>query len=194
MMKGMRTCSIGGCDARHYARDYCLRHYMQWFRTGQIRWAHKPTDEERIWGMVDKTPDCWLWTGNLFATGYGQVKYQGKTRTAHRVIWTMERGELPKGSVLHHECGVKRCVRLDHLHLLTRQSHADEHRERGNASGHGHETHCPAGHPYDDVNTYRDKKGSRHCRVCIRDRKRLANSRKRSAAAAGRPDSPPDLH
>ena len=26
---------------------------------------------------------------------------------------------------------------------------------------------CPQGHPYDDDNTYVDRKGSRRCRVCI---------------------------
>lgn len=31
---------------------------------------------------------------------------------------------------------------------------------------------CPAGHPYDDLNTYRDARGHRHCRACHRDRER----------------------
>lgn len=29
-------------------------------------------------------------------------------------------------------------------------------------------TRCPSGHPYDEVNTYRDPRGSRHCRTCRR--------------------------
>jgi hypothetical protein len=33
-------------------------------------------------------------------------------------------------------------------------------------------THCPQGHPYDDVNTYRSPsgKGGRQCKACLRDR------------------------
>lgn len=31
--------------------------------------------------------------------------------------------------------------------------------------------HCPHGHPYDDENTYRDKRG-RRCKTCNRDRQR----------------------
>lgn len=27
-------------------------------------------------------------------------------------------------------------------------------------------THCPKGHPYDEVNTYIDPKGKRRCRIC----------------------------
>jgi hypothetical protein len=31
-------------------------------------------------------------------------------------------------------------------------------------------THCPQGHPYDEANTYRNSKGGRECRTCIRAR------------------------
>ncbi|MHB1670426.1 endonuclease domain-containing protein [Thiomonas sp.] len=33
-------------------------------------------------------------------------------------------------------------------------------------------THCPAGHPYDEANTYLDSRGRQHCRVCRRQRSR----------------------
>jgi hypothetical protein len=33
-------------------------------------------------------------------------------------------------------------------------------------------THCPQGHPYDEANTRRDKRGSRQCRACERNRMR----------------------
>jgi hypothetical protein len=29
-------------------------------------------------------------------------------------------------------------------------------------------THCKVGHPLDEVNTYRDPRGYRHCRICLR--------------------------
>lgn len=35
-----------------------------------------------------------------------------------------------------------------------------------------YKTHCPAGHPYDEVNTYVDKRGHRSCRACQRERRR----------------------
>lgn len=38
----------------------------------------------------------------------------------------------------------------------------------------GYRTRCPAGHPYDEANTYVDGKGHRHCRQCKRDRRRAA--------------------
>lgn len=48
----------------------------------------------------------------------------------------------------------------------------------------GNRAHCPANHPYDEVNTYVDKLGHRHCRQCKRDRRRAA-----AAAAWRRSDS-----
>lgn len=168
----MRTCGIAFCDARHYARGWCYNHYMQWFRTGQVREEPWPSFEERFWAKTETDGACWLWTGGLFSTGYGQVHYNRKTMLAHRVAWYLATGSMPSGH-LHHSCGVKRCVNPAHLHQHDRKSHAAEHKRLGNASGHGRETCCPAGHPYDEANTYVDRKGSRHCKRCTRDRASL---------------------
>lgn len=177
----MRKCKLAGCDAKHHARGWCYNHYMQWFRTGHARLM--PTFEQRFWAHVDKTETCWLWTGSLFPTGYGQIKVDGKTSLAHRISWSLVTGAMPDGP-LHHSCGIKRCVNPDHLHLHDRKSHAAEHKRLGNASGHGHETHCPAGHAYDETNTYRDRKGSRHCKRCTRDRQRDRHQSRRQANPA----------
>lgn len=36
----------------------------------------------------------------------------------------------------------------------------------------GERTHCPAGHEYNEANTYVDRKGSRNCRTCRREQNR----------------------
>jgi len=36
----------------------------------------------------------------------------------------------------------------------------------------GQKEYCPQGHPYNEENTYVDKKGRRSCRVCHRERMR----------------------
>lgn len=120
---------------KHYARGWCYRHYMQWFRTGKIAWNTRPTLPERFWSKVDKSGDCWIWTGGLFSTGYGQIKVAGKTSLAHRVAWEMEHGAVPDGWVLHHTCANKRCVRTSHLESVDRQTHADTHKLTGTAGG-----------------------------------------------------------
>ena len=38
-------------------------------------------------------------------------------------------------------------------------------------------THCPAGHPYDQGNTYLNGKGHRICRACNRERQRRLRGR-----------------
>lgn len=63
---------------------------------------------------------------------------------------------------------------------------------RGEISGRGHvgeRTHCPAGHPYDEENTYFAKgpDGSvkcRMCRECMRQRNRARRAREREARTA----------
>lgn len=62
---------------------------------------------------------CWLWTGAVGRHGYATVKWQGVSRVAHRVVWTLLRGEIPRGLVLDHLCNVKHCVNPDHLEPVT---------------------------------------------------------------------------
>lgn len=181
----MRICEIAWCSSKHYARGWCYNHYMQWFRTGKVREEPPLTLEQRFWSRVDKTATCWLWTGILFPAGYGQIKVNGKVSPAHRIAWYLTTGSMPAG-YLHHSCGVKRCVNPAHLHLHDRKSHAAEHKRLGNASGHGRETHCPAGHAYDEKNTHVDRSGSRHCRRCGRDRARARYQRRREENTAPR--------
>ncbi|WP_328434558.1 HNH endonuclease signature motif containing protein [Streptomyces sp. NBC_00425] len=40
-------------------------------------------------------------------------------------------------------------------------------------------THCPQGHPYDEENTYRTKRGGRMCKECTRQRNRERRALKR---------------
>jgi hypothetical protein len=43
-------------------------------------------------------------------------------------------------------------------------------------------THCPKGHPYDEENTYVDKRGKRNCRECVRQAGRARRARLKAAA------------
>lgn len=67
---------------------------------------------------VDKN-GCWIWTGAIHKTGYGQVKWKGKSTVAHRVVYELVKGLIPAGLVLDHTCNVKLCVNPDHLDLVT---------------------------------------------------------------------------
>jgi HNH endonuclease len=82
---------------------------------------------------VDKpTDECVIWSGPCTAHGYGMV-YRSSTGTrkilyAHRVAWEDRYGPIPAGGVVHHECGNRACINVDHLRLVRSQSeHAKGH-------------------------------------------------------------------
>lgn len=102
-------------------------------------------------------------------------------RYAYRVLWEKERGPL-NGLRLHHRCHNPWCVNLDHLEPITQAEHIKEHGLPGDW-GQADKQECPAGHPYDEENTYtyERKNGSveRHCKPCHRETKKRYRARQK---------------
>lgn len=95
--------------------------------------------EQRFWAKVNKNgsipehrPDlgpCWVWTACLSTWGYGWFAVDGRTKVAaHLWLWRHVNGDVPAGFDLDHKCGVRPCVRLDHLHIATRSENAQNRR------------------------------------------------------------------
>lgn len=76
------------------------------------------TTEERFWSKVNKTDDCWLWTGATVG-GYGIFRIDGGTQVAHRVVYTWTNGTIPPGAEVDHMCFSRGCVNPGHLRLLS---------------------------------------------------------------------------
>ena len=103
--------------------------------------AERPGRLERsFWRRVDRSGGgdaCWLWTGRLDATGYGDTVVRGTRWKAHVLSWALAHGRLPEpGLVLRHLCNERRCTNPAHL---AEGSHAENNadrlaRERGEAS------------------------------------------------------------
>lgn len=119
--------------------------------------------------MPEPNTGCVLWFGADNGRGYGVIlvgsRSDGSRRLtyAHRAAYEIARGPIPDGMHLDHLCRTPACINPDHLEPVT----CRENLRRG--VGHGSEPLCPAGHPYDGNNLYRDRRG-RKCRTCNRER------------------------
>jgi hypothetical protein len=89
---------------------------------------------QRFWAKVNRngptqphmsTP-CWVWTASKDRDGYGNFKFQGQLRRAHRFAF----GLGTSGQVLHH-CDNRACVRQDHLYEGTNEQNMQDRARRG---------------------------------------------------------------
>lgn len=95
-------------------------------RATNCRWCRPYSTRplaERFWEKVDKSGDCWLWTGRPDGRmGYGRIREGvagSATLLAHRVAWELAFGPVPAGLDVCHTCDIPLCVRPDHLFLGT---------------------------------------------------------------------------
>jgi hypothetical protein len=99
---------------------FCSRKCYHANRAGRIT-----SPEIRFWKHVDKTADCWLWTGAQ-CKGYGQLSSPKRSRYAHRLSWEISNGDIPEGLQVLHRCDTPLCVRPDHLFLGTNTDNIED--------------------------------------------------------------------
>jgi hypothetical protein len=138
-----------------------------------------PTTWDRFYSKVNREgpvqphrPDldnCWEWIGLADRWGYGRFQMENRLVMATHVALLLDGRPLEDGKWALHHCDNSRCVRPTHLYHGTVIENARDarvrHRAANDAMRHP-KTHCPAGHPYDEANTTRDRLGKRYCRAC----------------------------
>lgn len=107
--------------------------------------------QDRFWRHVDKSGDCWLWTGARTCYGYGAFfKTRQKPSIASRIAYELTHGTIPSGLCVLHICDVRLCVNPAHLTLGTKSENTADRDRKGRVS-HGES------HPNAKLSTYEVK-------------------------------------
>jgi len=90
---------------------------------------------KRLDRYLDKSGECWVFTGGKNKGGYGWIKGEGGRKAspllAHRAAWIVAYGSIPDGLCVLHSCDNPPCCNPAHLHLGTRADNNREMRNRG---------------------------------------------------------------
>jgi hypothetical protein len=126
----------------------------------------------RFWARVDKSRDCWNWTGGKNSDGYGRTSLRGRTDGVHRISWVMHYGPIAGSLVVCHSCDNPSCVRPDHRFLGTQLDNLRDAAGKGRMVGRVSVGVCRNGHPRtpDNIITRKNARtpsGLEHvCRLC----------------------------
>ncbi len=128
--------------------------------------------EAAFWSKIDRSGECWLWTGSVNGEGFptawvpaatkepGQRR-GGKVVALHRHLFELSNGPIPPKEHLRRTCdGPRRCVRPDH-YVSGRATSTKTNAFLARAT-------CPQGHPLDGLRQKGER--GRYCRTCDRAR------------------------
>lgn len=137
--------------------------------------------DRRFWSHVEYDHFCWRWTGWTDRNGYGHFYVAGGKMLAHRCAYALAAG-VPATGFLDHLCRNPSCVNPLHLEVVSLRENTL--RGVGPSARAAVATHCPAGHLFDEANTYTGWRGVRACRACGRAKALRYLQRKKAAAGA----------
>lgn len=141
----------------------------------------------KFWSLVDKSGECWAWTGTPYHRGYGRFSIQSprsrrsRQFLAHRVAWTLTNGPIQDGLTLDHLCRNHGCVNPAHIEAVSHKENVL--RGASPTAANAAKTHCAQGHAYTVENSKINRWGRRMCRQCYLEKldKRAGERRARGA-------------
>lgn len=92
-------------------------------------------DDERFWRKVDKSGECWVWTGANNGVGYGKVRrpaLSAQSIYTHHYAWFLKYGKWPE--YLCHRCNNRACCRPSHVYEGTPKSNQEDRIRDGNGN------------------------------------------------------------
>ena len=95
---------------------------------------------DRVMADVQKGPGCWLWRGYCEPQhGYGRINDQRcPSQLAHRVVFELVYGPLPKDHLLCHHCDNPTCVHPLHMFVGTHEDNRRDCATKGRATAPDH--------------------------------------------------------
>jgi len=127
MGTNLRTCSIDGCEQKHYGKGFCSKHYQRTWKHGDPGFTTNtpPGEVQEFFHnkvLTYEGDQCFLWPYSRTVFGYAQIRANGTSVAAHRIVCEVVHGEPPtEFHVAAHSCGKGHlgCVSPKHLRWAT---------------------------------------------------------------------------
>jgi len=118
--------------------------------------------------VIKKDDGCWIWRLSKDRYGYGKLRINNVTHSAHRFSYFIHGGKpIGRELYLDHICRDRTCVNPSHLRVVTARESALINNNSPWAINHN-KTHCKNGHPLDGANvTYRLVESGNKKRRCM---------------------------